>query len=177
MPAWLHAERQRRAERALRLGKLGQGGDFAENIERLGRFGHPPQYMELIKRVPLHIPGSARTGEQRVSSVRALCRALSMEAFGSRMGAAATAAVCPIFLQSSLLLVCPLRQRPPCLGFITVINNVVPAQSRTNRNIVSATCVLCAGGMPLFIKQYGSDRCFQQGPRRLSGRSIQDQHI
>src|SRR6266566_4304250 len=60
---------------------------------------------------------------------------------------------------------------------VTEINGIAPAHSRTYRNILSAVGVLCADRMPLFIKNFSSDACFQQGPRRRSGESLQDRHI
>ena len=59
---------------------------------------------------------------------------------------------------------------------VTEIDDVAPAHSRTYRNIVSAVGVLCADRMSLFIKKFSSDACFQQGPRRISGESLQDRH-
>src|SRR6266446_6045553 len=52
---------------------------------------------------------------------------------------------------------------------VTEIDDVVPAHSRTYRNILSAVGVLCADRMPLFIKRFSCDSCFQQGCRRISG--------
>ena len=59
---------------------------------------------------------------------------------------------------------------------VTEIDGVAPAHSRTYGNIVSAVGVLCADRMPLFIKKFSSDDCFQQGARRISGESLQDRH-
>jgi len=50
---------------------------------------------------------------------------------------------------------------------VTEIDGVVPAHSRTYRNILSTVGVLCADRMPLFIN-FSSDACFQQGSRRRS---------
>jgi hypothetical protein len=52
---------------------------------------------------------------------------------------------------------------------VTEIDGVAPAHSRTYRNILSAVGVLCADRMPLFIKKFCSNGCFQQGCRRISG--------
>ena len=60
---------------------------------------------------------------------------------------------------------------------VSEINGVAPAHTRTYRNILSAVGVLCADRMSLFIKTFSSDSCFQQGPRRLSGESLQVRHI
>jgi hypothetical protein len=49
------------------------------------------------------------------------------------------------------------------------IDDVAPAHSRTYRNIVSATGVLCADRTSLFINKVSSDSCFQQDCRRISG--------
>jgi len=59
---------------------------------------------------------------------------------------------------------------------VTEIDGVAPAHSRTYRNILSAVGVLCADRMPLFIKEFSSDDCFQQSARRISGESLQDRH-
>ena len=59
---------------------------------------------------------------------------------------------------------------------VTEIDDVAPVYSRTYRNIVSAVGVLRADRMPLFVKKFNSDACFQQGPRRISGESLQDRH-
>ena len=59
---------------------------------------------------------------------------------------------------------------------VTEIDGVAPAHSRTYRNILRAVGVLCADRMPLFIKNFSSDACFQQGSRRRSGESLQDRH-
>src|SRR6266568_2698759 len=58
----------------------------------------------------------------------------------------------------------------------TEIDDVAPAHSRTYRNFVSAAGVLCADWMSLFIKEFSSYSCFQQGCRRISGGSLQDRH-
>src|SRR5712691_8369952 len=60
---------------------------------------------------------------------------------------------------------------------VTEIDGVAPAHSRTYRNILSAVGVLCADRMPLVVKNFSSDACFQQGPRRRAGESLQDRHI
>jgi len=60
---------------------------------------------------------------------------------------------------------------------VTEIDGVAPAHTRTYRNIVSAVGVPCADRMPLFVKNFSSDACFQQGCRRISGESLQDRHI
>ena len=56
------------------------------------------------------------------------------------------------------------------------IDGVAPAHSRTYRNIVSVAGVLRADRMPLVIKKFSSGACFQQGPRRRAGESLQDRH-
>src|SRR5713101_7566703 len=58
---------------------------------------------------------------------------------------------------------------------VTDIDDVAPAHSRTYRNIVSAVGVLCADRMPLFTKNFSSNGCFQQGPRR-SGEPLRNRH-
>src|SRR5260370_25141493 len=60
---------------------------------------------------------------------------------------------------------------------VTEIDGVAPTHSRTYRNILSAVGILCADRMPLFIKNFSSDACFQQGPRRRAGDSLQDRHL
>ena len=60
---------------------------------------------------------------------------------------------------------------------VTEIDGVAPAHSRTYRNIVSAVGVLCTDRMLLVIKKFSSGACFQQGPRRRAGESLQDRHI
>ncbi len=60
---------------------------------------------------------------------------------------------------------------------VTEIDGVAPAHNRTCRNILGAVGVLCAGRMPLFIKNFSSDACFQRSPRRRAGESLQDRHI
>ena len=60
---------------------------------------------------------------------------------------------------------------------VTDIDDVEPVHSRTYRNIVSTAGLLCAGRMPLFIENFSSNSCFQQGCRRISGESLQDRHI
>src|SRR5271155_5676768 len=57
---------------------------------------------------------------------------------------------------------------------VTEIDGVAPAHSRTHRNFLSAVGVLCADRMPLFTKEFSSNGCFQQGPRRRAGESLQD---
>jgi len=54
----------------------------------------------------------------------------------------------------------------------TEIDDVAPIYSRTYRNVVSAVDVLRADRMPLFVKKFNSDSCFQQGCRRISGESL-----
>jgi len=59
---------------------------------------------------------------------------------------------------------------------VTEIDGVELAHSRTYRNILIGFGVLCADRMPLFIKNLSSSGCFQQGPHRISGESLQDRH-
>ena len=56
------------------------------------------------------------------------------------------------------------------------IDDVALVHSRTYRNIVSVVGVCCADRMPLFINNFSSDACFQQGPRRRAGESLPDRH-
>jgi hypothetical protein len=60
---------------------------------------------------------------------------------------------------------------------VTEIDGVAPAHSRTYRNIVVAVGILRADRMPLFVKKFSSDSCFQQGCRRIPGGALQDRHI
>ncbi len=60
---------------------------------------------------------------------------------------------------------------------VTEIDHVAPVHNRTYCHIVSVVGVPCADRMPLFIKKFSSDACFQQGPRRRAGESLQDRHI
>src|ERR1700693_1641134 len=59
---------------------------------------------------------------------------------------------------------------------VTEIDDVAPVYSRTYRNIVSAVDVLRADRMPLFVKKFCSNGCFQQGSRRISGGSLPGRH-
>jgi hypothetical protein len=60
---------------------------------------------------------------------------------------------------------------------VTEIDRVAPPHSHTRRNIVSTVVVLCDDRMPLFIRNFSSDDCFQQGARHRPGESLQDRHI
>ena len=56
------------------------------------------------------------------------------------------------------------------------IDGIAPAHSRTYRNLVSAVGVLCAEPDATLRQEFSSNSRFQQGPRRISGESLQDRH-